>query len=142
MRCTAKPRFSLNGISGDGPGRGGVWGGGDRPGPPARDLPRRANPETPQAFHTFSTDPVTNITCHAPVTRAYEWPNSHLYRYGRKYRPNEHIERLVGELSTQPSVTYLRKKSGEIYRLSLQGRPGISSNSSAAMEKVTLSWRS
>jgi carboxypeptidase Taq len=47
----------------------------------------------------------------------HEWLKSHLYRHGRKYRPNEFIERLVGGLSVQPYVAYLRAKFGEIYRL-------------------------
>ena len=48
----------------------------------------------------------------------HQWLKSHLYRHGRKYRPNELIERLVGGLSVQPYLTYLRAKYGEIYRLS------------------------
>ena len=48
----------------------------------------------------------------------HEWLKSHLYRHGRKYRPNELIERLVGGLSVQPYLAYLRAKFGEIYCLS------------------------
>ncbi|MGO8918027.1 MAG: hypothetical protein ACLQJR_19155 [Stellaceae bacterium] len=38
----------------------------------------------------------------------HEWLKSHLYRYGRKYRPNELMERLVGGLSVRPYLAYLR----------------------------------
>jgi carboxypeptidase Taq len=47
----------------------------------------------------------------------HDWLKGNLYRHGRKYRPNEFIERLVGGLSVQPYLAYLRAKFGEIYRL-------------------------
>jgi carboxypeptidase Taq len=47
----------------------------------------------------------------------HEWLKDHLYPHGRKHRPNELIERLVGGLSVQPYLAYLRAKYGEIYRL-------------------------
>jgi carboxypeptidase Taq len=47
----------------------------------------------------------------------HSWLKNNLYRHGRKYRPNELIERLVGGLSAQPYLAYLRTKFGEIYRL-------------------------
>ena len=47
----------------------------------------------------------------------HDWLKNNLYRHGRKYRPNELIERLVGGLSAQPYLAYLRAKFGEIYRL-------------------------
>ena len=33
----------------------------------------------------------------------HEWLKSHLFRHGRKYRPNELMKRLVGGLSVQPT---------------------------------------
>lgn len=41
-----------------------------------------------------------------------------IYRHGRKFTPNEIIERVTGgPLSTEPYLAYLRAKYGEIYRL-------------------------
>ena len=48
----------------------------------------------------------------------HDWLKDNLYRHGRKYRPNELIERMVGGLSVQPYLSYLRAKFGEIYCLS------------------------
>jgi carboxypeptidase Taq len=45
------------------------------------------------------------------------WLKDNLYRHGRKYLPDELIERTVGALSVQPYLAYLRAKYGEIYAL-------------------------
>jgi carboxypeptidase Taq len=45
------------------------------------------------------------------------WLKENLYRHGRKYRPNEIVERIAGGLSVQPYLAYLREKYGELYRL-------------------------
>jgi carboxypeptidase Taq len=47
----------------------------------------------------------------------HDWLKKNLYRHGRKYRPHEVIGRLIGGLSVQPYLAYLRAKFGEIYRL-------------------------
>lgn len=47
------------------------------------------------------------------------WLKENLYRHGRKYRPNEIVERIAGGLSVQPYLAYLREKYGELYRLPL-----------------------
>jgi len=47
----------------------------------------------------------------------HAWLTDHLYRHGRKYLPNELIERTTGGLSVRPYLAYLRAKYGEIYRL-------------------------
>jgi carboxypeptidase Taq len=47
----------------------------------------------------------------------HDWLKGNLYRHGRKYWPNELIERLVGGLSVQPYLGYLRAKFGQIYSL-------------------------
>jgi carboxypeptidase Taq len=47
----------------------------------------------------------------------HAWLKDQLYRHGRKYAPNELIERVTGRLSLQPYLAYLRAKYGEIYCL-------------------------
>jgi carboxypeptidase Taq len=47
----------------------------------------------------------------------HDWLKNNLYRHGRKYRPNELIDRLVGRLNVEPYLAYLRAKFSEIYRL-------------------------
>jgi carboxypeptidase Taq len=47
------------------------------------------------------------------------WLRERIYRHGRKYPPNELIERVTGgPMSMAPYLAYLRAKYGEIYRLS------------------------
>jgi carboxypeptidase Taq len=46
------------------------------------------------------------------------WLTKNVYRYGRKYQPNELIERATGTpLRTEPYLAYLHTKYGELYRL-------------------------
>jgi carboxypeptidase Taq len=46
------------------------------------------------------------------------WLRDHIYRHGRKYAPNELIERATGEpITMAPYFAYLRDKYGELYRL-------------------------
>lgn len=46
------------------------------------------------------------------------WMRNHVHRYGRKYEPNELIERATGQpLTAKPYLNYLRGKFGEIYGL-------------------------
>ena len=47
----------------------------------------------------------------------HNWLKGNLYQLGRKCRPTELIDRLVGGLNVQPYLAYLRTKFGEIYRL-------------------------
>jgi carboxypeptidase Taq len=50
----------------------------------------------------------------------HDWLREHIYRHGRKYPPNELIERATGgPMSMAPYIAYLRTKYGEIYRLPL-----------------------
>jgi len=46
-----------------------------------------------------------------------EWLGAHLHRYGRKFTPNETLERVTGSrrIDPQPYVRYLRRKLGELY---------------------------
>jgi carboxypeptidase Taq len=87
------------------------------------------------AFQSYTIGNILSAQLYAAACRAYpqipneiavglfstlhDWLKDNLYRHGRKYRPNELIERLVGGLSVQPYLAYLRSKFGEIYRLSL-----------------------
>ena len=46
------------------------------------------------------------------------WLRDNLYRHGRKFRPDELIERATGSpMSIAPYIAYLRGKYGELYRL-------------------------
>jgi carboxypeptidase Taq len=46
------------------------------------------------------------------------WLRENLYRHGRKFRPDELIERATGTaLTIAPYIAYLRAKYGELYRL-------------------------
>ena len=46
------------------------------------------------------------------------WLRERLYRHGRKFKPDELIERVTGgPLSTKPYLAYLRAKYGELYLL-------------------------
>jgi carboxypeptidase Taq len=46
------------------------------------------------------------------------WLREHLYQYGRKFTPDELVERATGgPMSVRPYLAYLRQKYGELYRL-------------------------
>ena len=46
------------------------------------------------------------------------WLRDNLYRHGRKFKPDELIERATGgPMSIAPYIAYLRDKYGELYRL-------------------------
>jgi carboxypeptidase Taq len=45
-----------------------------------------------------------------------KWLQTNLYRHGRKFTPNELLQRITGEpLSTKPWAAYVRAKFGELY---------------------------
>jgi carboxypeptidase Taq len=47
------------------------------------------------------------------------WMRDNVHRYGRKYEPNELIQRATGgTLDVKPYMNYLRAKFGEIYGVS------------------------
>ena len=46
------------------------------------------------------------------------WLQTNLYRHGRKFTPNELLERIAGQpLSTAPWIAYVRQKFGDLYGL-------------------------
>lgn len=48
----------------------------------------------------------------------HQWLRTHVYQYGRKYKPNELVEQATGsEMNIGPYLSYLRSKYGELYRL-------------------------
>jgi carboxypeptidase Taq len=48
--------------------------------------------------------------------RLYEWLRSHLYAHGRKFTPNELLERATGRpITPEPWIAYVRSKFGELY---------------------------
>jgi carboxypeptidase Taq len=48
----------------------------------------------------------------------YSWLGQHLYQHGRKFKPDELVERATGgKMSIRPYIAYLRAKYGELYRL-------------------------
>ena len=60
---------------------------------------------------------IPNEIQHGELGTLHKWLKDNLYQLGRKYHPNELIDRSVGGLSVQPYLAYLRTKFGEIYRL-------------------------
>jgi carboxypeptidase Taq len=55
---------------------------------------------------------------HGEFGTLHAWLKDHVYRHGRKYPPNELVERATGApMSIAPYIAYLRAKFGEIYRL-------------------------
>jgi len=48
----------------------------------------------------------------------HAWLREHIYRHGRKFKPNELVERATGgPMSMGPYLAYLRTKYGQLYRL-------------------------
>ena len=48
----------------------------------------------------------------------HAWLRRHIYQHGRKFKPNELVERATGEpMSMGPYLAYLRAKYGKLYRL-------------------------
>jgi carboxypeptidase Taq len=46
----------------------------------------------------------------------HEWLRVNLYQHGRKFTPNELLERITGEpLTTGPWIAYVRQKFGDLY---------------------------
>jgi carboxypeptidase Taq len=55
---------------------------------------------------------------HGEFGTLHAWLREHIYQHGRKYKPDELIERATGEsMSMRPYLAYLRAKYGELYRL-------------------------
>jgi carboxypeptidase Taq len=66
----------------------------------------KAHPDIPREIEsgTFST--------------LHRWLAGNIYRHGRKYRPDELVERATGSpMRMEPYLAYLRAKYGELYRL-------------------------
>jgi carboxypeptidase Taq len=48
----------------------------------------------------------------------HAWLRRHIYRHGRKFKPNELVQRATGgPMSMEPYLAYLRAKYGKLYRL-------------------------
>ena len=48
--------------------------------------------------------------------RLLEWLQGHLYEHGRKFTPNELLERATGRpITAEPWIAYVRRKFGELY---------------------------
>jgi carboxypeptidase Taq len=55
---------------------------------------------------------------HGEFATLHAWLREHLYRHGRKFTPDQLVERATGSLmSIAPYLDYLRAKYGELYRL-------------------------
>jgi carboxypeptidase Taq len=55
---------------------------------------------------------------HGEFGSLHAWLREHLYRHGRKFTPDELVERATGgPMRIAPYIAYLRAKYGEIYRL-------------------------
>jgi carboxypeptidase Taq len=93
-------------------------------------------------FQSYTIGNILSAQFHAAAVRAHPdipreieqgefgtlhtWLRDHIYRHGRKYKPDELIERATGgPMSMAPYLAYLRTKYGELYRLpSAEGRKG------------------
>jgi carboxypeptidase Taq len=96
------------------------------------------------AFQSYTIGNVLSAQFFAAATRAqpeiphqigqgefgalHAWLRDRIYRHGRKFKPNDLIERATGApMSMAPYLAYLRGKYGEIYRLpegsGFAGRP-------------------
>jgi carboxypeptidase Taq len=52
------------------------------------------------------------------------WLRDRLYRHGRKYLPDEIVQRATGRpMTIAPYMAYLRGKYGELYALPAPARP-------------------
>ncbi len=86
------------------------------------------------AFHSYAIGNILAAQLHASALAAHPeiagemargefgalhgWLTDNLYRHGRKFRPDELIERATGSpMSIAPYIAYLRGKYGELYRL-------------------------
>ena len=48
----------------------------------------------------------------------HAWLRQHIYRHGRKFKPNDLVEHATGApMSMGPYLDYLRGKYGKLYRL-------------------------
>jgi carboxypeptidase Taq len=48
----------------------------------------------------------------------HQWLRVEVYQHGRKFTPNELVERATGsEMNIGPYLSYLRAKYGDLYRL-------------------------
>jgi carboxypeptidase Taq len=48
----------------------------------------------------------------------HNWLREHLYQHGRKFKPDELVDRTTGgPMSIKPYISYLRTKYGELYQL-------------------------
>ena len=62
------------------------------------------------------------------------WLRTHIYRHGRKFKPDDLVERATGEpMRIAPYIAYLRGKYGELYRLPAGSPPPVPKHASARM---------
>ena len=56
-------------------------------------------------------------------TTLHDWLRTHIYRHGRKFKPDDLVKRATGKpMSIAPYIAYLRGKYGELYRLPAEAR--------------------
>jgi carboxypeptidase Taq len=61
---------------------------------------------------------IPNETAMGQFGTLHAWLREHLYQHGRKFKPNQLVERTTGEqMSVGPYLAYLRAKYGELYQL-------------------------
>jgi carboxypeptidase Taq len=74
------------------------------------DMAVKQRPEIPQEIG------------HGQFNTLRGWLEENLYRHGRKFEPNELVERITGEpIQSRSYMRYLKEKFGEIYELSGAG---------------------
>ena len=86
------------------------------------------------AFQSYTIGNILSAQFHAAAVHAHPeipreiesgkfgtlhaWLRDNIYRHGRKFPPNEIVERATGgPMSMRPYLAYLRTKFGALYRL-------------------------
>jgi carboxypeptidase Taq len=70
----------------------------------------------PEILHEIATGKFATL---------HDWLRTHLYQYGRKFTPNEIVERATGSaVHIGPYIAYLREKYGALYDLPQPRRVG------------------
>src|SRR5262249_23856675 len=94
------------------------------------------------AFHSYTIGNILAAQFHAAAVKAHPdipreiargafatlhgWLTENIYRHGRKFTPDEIVERATGSpMRMEPFLAYLRGKYGELYRLPAWGPPGF-----------------
>ena len=109
----------------------------------ARQHHRRATVRRRPARHLPDLD--AQIRARASSRALHDWLRTNLYQHGRKFTPNELLERITGgPLSTAPWIAYVRRKFGELCTASrrlILPAPRAASPAAPAAAGARARWR-